>query len=676
MASCSGDSRSGSVDVKILKRKNAPGNRSDVGWEHGYEVEGGDSRTRKVRCKYCDKEISGGIYRFKHHLAGTRKDTGACLKVPKNVKKDMLDVLVKSSERTEEKKKGFGTRDEESDGDDEEVLRRKNMVTKRRSINSLFRRCKSTQHTITQMFKKDSREEEEEVSREIARFFYTSGIPLSCVKNPVFEKMCELIGKCGPSFIPPSYHEIGEKYLKKEIKHTMELLEKHKAQWKKTGCSILCDGWTNKRQRSIRNFLVNSNEGTIFLSSVDASGILESAEKVFEMLDEAVDKVGEENVVQVITENTTNYKLAGGMLMEKRKSLWWTPCAAHCIELMLEDFGKNFKVHHETIRKGKKITAFIYSRTLLIDMLKQFTEGRDLIRPGVTQFATAYLTLGCLNELKGELMAMFSSQTWKNSEYAGLKDAKDVENVVFNCRFWQNITICIKAAYPLLDVRRLVDLEEKPAMGFIYEEMNRCKEKIQNNFNNVKESYETIWEIIDARWESQLLKPLHVTVYFLNPQFHHGPNLKAGFEVKKGLYDCLSRMVPDLKESCKIDLQIDEFKAADGLFGSEFAQRAWDTETPVDWWKSYGNGCPELQRFAIRILSLSCGSSGLKHNWRIFDTVHAKRRNNLRQKRMNNLVFVMYNLKLEDKQARNQLELDDLSSDDEWITASQADGGS
>lgn len=140
------------------------------------------------------------------------------------------------------------------------------------------------------MFKKYSREEEE-ASGRIARFFYTSGIPLSCVKNPVFEEMCELFGKCGPGFIPPSYHEIGGKYLNKEVKHTMELLEQHKAQWKKTGCSILCDGWTDKKQHSIRNFLVNSNEGTIFLSSVDTSGILESAEKLFEMLDEVVKKV-------------------------------------------------------------------------------------------------------------------------------------------------------------------------------------------------------------------------------------------------------------------------------------------------------------------------------------------------------------------------------------------------
>lgn len=34
---------------------------------------------------------------------------------------------------------------------------------------------------------------------------------------------------------------------------------------------------------------------------------------------------------------------------------------------------------------------------------------------------------------------------------------------------------------------------------------------------------------------------------------------------------------------------------------------------------------------------------------------------------MNDLVFVMYNLKLSNKQVRKQLSVDDLSSDDEWI---------
>jgi len=35
--------------------------------------------------------------------------------------------------------------------------------------------------------------------------------------------------------------------------------------------------------------------------------------------------------------------------MQKREKLYWTPCAAHCIDLIFEDFEKNFKVHQLTI---------------------------------------------------------------------------------------------------------------------------------------------------------------------------------------------------------------------------------------------------------------------------------------------------------------------------------------
>ena len=55
-----------------VKRKKISWNRSDIGWEHYFEVDG---NPKKVRCKYCDKITSGGIYRFKHHLAGSHMDT-------------------------------------------------------------------------------------------------------------------------------------------------------------------------------------------------------------------------------------------------------------------------------------------------------------------------------------------------------------------------------------------------------------------------------------------------------------------------------------------------------------------------------------------------------------------------------------------------------------------------
>ena len=77
-------------------------------------------------------------------------------------------------------------------------------------------------------------------------------------------------------------------------------------------------------------------------------------------MDKVVDKVGEEKVVQIVTDNETSFKAAGHLLMEKRKHLFWSPCAAYCIDLMLEDISL-LKSVKETLDDAKLITSFIYN---------------------------------------------------------------------------------------------------------------------------------------------------------------------------------------------------------------------------------------------------------------------------------------------------------------------------
>ncbi|KAJ9129082.1 hypothetical protein P3X46_034149, partial [Hevea brasiliensis] len=133
---------------------------------------------------------------------------------------------------------------------------------------------------------------------------------------------------------------------------------------------------------SLCNFLVNIPRGIVFLTSIETFNILKIADKFYRMLDEIVKKVEVENVVQVVTDNATNYKTAGDLLMKK------------------------LKVHNVTIAKVRRITTYIYSRTLLIYMLTHFTKRRDLIKLAVTHFAIAYLTLRCLSEHKPILKIM------------------------------------------------------------------------------------------------------------------------------------------------------------------------------------------------------------------------------------------------------------------------------
>jgi hypothetical protein len=50
--------------------------------------------------------------------------------------------------------------------------------------------------------------------------------------------------------------------------------------------------------------------------------------------------VGPINVVQVVTNNASNCKLMGSMIIEEFPHIVWSPCATHCLDLMVEDIGK------------------------------------------------------------------------------------------------------------------------------------------------------------------------------------------------------------------------------------------------------------------------------------------------------------------------------------------------
>ena len=104
---------------------------------------------------------------------------------------------------------------------------------------------------------------------------------------------------------------------------------------------------------------------------------------MFKYLDEVVEKFGEENVVQVITNNVSNYVNVEIRLMEKWTKLWQTPCVAHCIDLILEDVGK-LKVHAHTLSQAKQVVRFIYGDIWVFNLMRAFTKNHELIRPTIT----------------------------------------------------------------------------------------------------------------------------------------------------------------------------------------------------------------------------------------------------------------------------------------------------
>ncbi|CAN6445219.1 unnamed protein product [Victoria cruziana] len=83
----------------------------------------------------------------------------------------------------------------------------------------------------------------------------------------------------------------------------------------------------------------------------------------------------------------------------------------------------------------------------------------------------------------------------------------------------------------------MVDSDENPSMGYIYEAMDRAKEQIKVNFKNDVSKYKSVWDIIDKRWEDQLHHPLHAAGLYFNPGlFYDYPDIESNYEIKDGLF--------------------------------------------------------------------------------------------------------------------------------------------
>lgn len=273
-------------------------------------------------------------------------------------------------------------------------------------------------------------------------------------------------------------------------------------------------------------------------------------------------------------------QIVGKLLEASRPHLYWTPCAAHCVDLMLEDIGKIPKVKN-ALKRCMFMNGYIYSHISLVNMMRRFTNQRNLHRPAVTRFATSFITLAQFHRQKNNLRKMVTSQEWNSSRWPKEGGGKKVASIILQEQFWKDVLYALKLTGPLVKVLRLVDGEKKPPMGYIYEAMDRAKEAISKSFAFKENRYKKAFEYIDKRWESQLHRPLHAAGYYLNPQLYYdNPEQANCEEVLTGLYDCIGRLTPEVEVQDKILMELDAYRNTTGLFGHHMTIRQRKQKSP------------------------------------------------------------------------------------------------
>lgn len=416
----------------------------DTFWQFG-EPEAGANR-QKLRCKLCGQSMAGGVTRLKYHLARIPgHGIGPCTATTPEIIRSGTDSIDENDRKKEEaaankvEAAAFGHSQSSRvsiGGSGTEASGRASTGSPSMRASSYFVPCigAGAQPSIRSVVKK---REKKEADRVMGRCLFWSDIPLSIVKNnPYWQLMCDAIAKVGPGYRSATFDDLRGPILQAEKRDINERLGHFMQSWETSGCTVMSDGWTDGKGRTLRNFLVECPKGTMFMKSVDASAHVKDAALLCELMEGIINEIGVHNVVQIITDNATNYVVASRLVMERHPTLFWTPCAAHCIDLMLEDLGKLHFVK-EVIDLARSIPNFIYNHALVLSLMRRHTRDRELRHPTITRFATNFITLQSLLRCQFELKQMFVCDEWRDCTYSMREDGRAIAKLVYTDSFWE-----------------------------------------------------------------------------------------------------------------------------------------------------------------------------------------------------------------------------------------------
>ncbi|RWR87916.1 hypothetical protein CKAN_01688000 [Cinnamomum micranthum f. kanehirae] len=102
-------------------------------------------------------------------------------------------------------------------------------------------------------------------------------------------------------------------------------------------------------------------------------------------------------------------------------------------------------------------------------------EGRKILRPGITRFATHFVAFESLCRAKANIIQMWTSRAYVNTDFSRQPLARRVPQIVLGKDFWNRAERIIDLLEHVVLVLKLVDGDSKPTMGFVYDAMDRAK---------------------------------------------------------------------------------------------------------------------------------------------------------------------------------------------------------
>ncbi|KAL8477439.1 hypothetical protein ACS0TY_029655 [Phlomoides rotata] len=427
-----------------------------------------------------------------------------------------------------------------------------------------------------------------------------------------------------------------------------------------------------------------SSGGTMFLKAIDASGIIKDGEYVSSLFEEAIKEVGESNVVQIITDNASNYKSAGSMIESRYPHIFWTPCVVHSLNLALKSICDpterspqydQCKWISDLVGDVQNIRNFIVNHGMALSIFNNYSH-LSLLRVAETRFASSIVMTKRLKEVRSALEKMVMDSEWRvYREGNNEGKAREVKQCIVNDNWWDNLDYFLKFTEPIVDMLRKADTDT-PVLHLIYDMWDTMIENVKkvvfeheqkDIISGSSEFFDAIHQVLESRWNKSNTS-LHCMAHSLVPKYYHEAWLQMGNhgilriaphednEVSLNRSKCFKKLFQNPSELRKVYAEFGSFSTGSDYFNEPHVIDARFHEEPISWWANHGASTPLLQSLAFKLLMQPASSSCCERNWSTYSFIQNIKRNKLTPSRVDDLVFVHYNLRLLSRNENNYKE--------------------
>ncbi|XLS57861.1 hypothetical protein HN51_007616, partial [Arachis hypogaea] len=344
-----------------------------------------------------------------------------------------------------------------------------------------------------------------------------------------------------------------------------------------------------------------------------------------------------------------------------------TLCVVHTLNLALKDIcatkntEKNNFVYQECswitqiAEDASFIKNFIVNHHMRLSIFNEFNTLK-LLNVAPIRFTSTIVMLKRFRLLKQYLKEMWSLYKEDN-----IDKAEFVTEKILNKNWWQKIDYILAFTNPSYDVLRSTNADA-PTLHLVHEMWDSIIKKVKSDIylyekKDEQESssfYNVMHSILVQRWKKSST-PLHCLVHLLNPRYYSHPwlredltrvSLHQNIEITNERVKYLKRYFPNEEERRKVNIEFASFSDGRDVFDDYDSLNDRGIVDAKSWWLIHGGKAKFLQSIVLKLLGQPSSSSYCQRNWSTYSFINSLKRNKLKAKRAENLVFVQTNLRL------------------------------